>query len=111
MPGFVGRVGGVPAYAGPNANTIPSTQKFGVALGATTTSVIGVTVDQNGNPLAGCTVELFRTGGNQPIAGTVSDGSGNYRFDQPGSGPFFLVMYLPGSPDMAGTSINTIVAT
>lgn len=43
-------------------------------------SFAGVTRDQNGTPLGGCTVWLFRTSDRTPLAVTTSDGSGNYSF-------------------------------
>lgn len=63
-----------------------------------------VTRDSSGTPLAGCDVYLFLTGGNIPIAKTTSDSGGNYHFDNPGSGPFYLVAFKNGNP--VGTTSN-----
>ena len=74
--------------------------------------IVGVTRDSNSNPLGGCTVYLYSTVSLALIAQTVSDGSGNYTFvgpKSPAGGSFFVVAYLPGSPDVAGTTINTLV--
>lgn len=73
--------------------------------------ITGVTRDSNNAVLTGCAVELFRTLTDERILVTVSDGSGNYVFANPGSGPFYLVAYKAGAPDVAGTSVNTITAT
>lgn len=74
------------------------------------TAILGVTRDSTGSALGSCVVELFQTGGEIITAKTVSDAAGAFRFDQPGSGPFFLVAYKPGSPDLAGTTVNTLIA-
>jgi hypothetical protein len=55
-------------------------------------------------------VDLFQTGGGIPTMTMVSDGAGVFTFDNPGSGPFYIVAYLAGSPDVAGTSLNTLIA-
>jgi hypothetical protein len=73
--------------------------------------ITGVTRDSTNAVLAGCTVDLFRTLTDERVAVTVSDQSGNYSFENPGSGPFYLVAYKAGAPDVAGTTVNTITAT
>jgi hypothetical protein len=71
----------------------------------------GVTRDSAGVPLGNCRVHLFNSA-DVEIAETVSDGSGNFSFttDQ-NSGTYYLVAYLAGSPDRAGTSANTLTLT
>lgn len=80
--------------------------------GEKTGIISGVSRDNTGAPLGNCRVMLFRTAvgvGQQDFVGeTLSDGSGNWSFATLESGPFFLVEYLAGSPDQAGTSVNTI---
>ena len=71
--------------------------------------ISGVTRDSVGNPLGGCKVELFCSGSDIYVGDTVSDGSGNYSFQVLKSGPFYLVAYKAGSPDVAGTTVNTIL--
>jgi hypothetical protein len=68
----------------------------------------GTTRDSAGAPLGGCAVHLFNSA-DVEIAETVSDGGGAFSFltDQ-NSGTYYLVAYLPGSPDRAGTSANTL---
>jgi hypothetical protein len=75
-------------------------------------SIIGVTHNASGGTLGGCTVHLFEAATDIEIAQTVSDGSGNFAFlIGNNAGFFYLVSYLAGAPDVAGTSVNTLVAT
>jgi hypothetical protein len=75
-------------------------------------SIRGVTcAAAGGAPLAGCRVDLFALGSTRQILTTVSDGSGNFRFDTNATGPFFLRAYLSGSPDVAGVSVSNLMAT
>ena len=53
---------------------------------------------------------MFVTGVDAFIATTVSDGSGNFTLLPPVSGPYYLVAYLAGAPDVAGTTVNTLTA-
>jgi hypothetical protein len=56
-------------------------------------------------------VDLFRTGGDIFVNTTTSDGSGNFTIVTPNnSGTFYLVAYKAGSPDVAGTTVNTLTA-
>lgn len=70
----------------------------------------GVTKDSAGGLLGNCTVDLFVTGVDTFVASTVSDGSGNFTLLPTVSGPFYLVAYLAGAPDVAGTTVNTLTA-
>ena len=72
-------------------------------------SLTGISRDSAGVALGGCTVLLFRTQDRTLVAETVSDGAGNYSFSVMKGGPFFLVEYKAGSPDVSGTSLNTLV--
>lgn len=73
-------------------------------------AIVGVTRDSAGTPLASCRVELFQTGGDIPTNVLTSDASGNFSFDNPGSGPFYIVAYKAAGPDVAGTTVNTLIA-
>ena len=84
----------------------------GLPSGSIVLHVLGVTKDSTSTPLGGVTVSLFLTSTNTLIGQTISDGSGNYDFplfNPPG--PFYLVAYKAGSPDVAGTTVNTLVAS
>lgn len=74
-------------------------------------SISGITKDSTGTPIASCDVELFETGSEKFLNRTTSDGSGNYSFVVPSnSGNFWVRAYKVGAPDVAGTTINNIVA-
>lgn len=74
-------------------------------------SITGQTLDSTSTPLSNCVVEGFQTGSDRYIGDTVSDGSGNYRISTgSNSGTFYLVAYKAGSPDIAGTTVNTLTA-
>lgn len=74
-------------------------------------SITGVTRDSTGVALGSCVVDMFQTGGDIFVTTTTSDGSGNFTLATPNnSGTFYLVAYKPGSPDVAGTTVNTLTA-
>jgi hypothetical protein len=71
--------------------------------------VTGITTDSAGVPLGSCDVHLVRTADDVEVDQGVSDGSGNYALICAGSGTFYVVAYKAGAPDVAGTSVNTLV--
>lgn len=74
--------------------------------------ITGIARDATGTPLAGATVTLFRTEvDDQPCGRTVSGDDGSYVLSAPyGLGAtYFIVAYKTGVPDVAGTSVNTLV--
>lgn len=70
--------------------------------------ISGITRNAASAPLAGVTVDLFDTATNQLVLSTVSDAGGNYTFNVTGQHTFYAVAYLAGSPDVAGTTVNTL---
>ena len=75
-------------------------------------SLSGVTRNSSGVALGNCVVDLFLNSEDTLVATTVSDGSGNYRFTLSGnSQTYFVRAYKAGSPDVAGTSVNTLTAS
>lgn len=71
----------------------------------------GITKDSAGAVLAGCTVDMFRTLDDVLVDRATSDGAGVYTIPVSGpGGPFYLVAYKAGAPDVAGTSVNTLIA-
>lgn len=80
-------------------------------LGRLSHVLTGVTMTGAGVPLGGVTIQVFRTEDETLVGETVSDGSGNFTcfLIMTAGGPFFLNGYLPGSPDLAGTTRNNIV--
>ena len=75
-------------------------------------SLSGQTLDASSAALGNCMVEAFSTQTDQKVGQTTSDGSGLYSI-QVGfnSSNFYMVAYKPGSPDVAGTTVNTLTAT
>ena len=107
-------VGSVTEAAGASvaASGSATTSAVGTVTVAGTATIFGVTKDSNSNPLAACTLHLFLTATNVLVGTTTSDGGGNYTFTFSSTitGPFYIVAYLAGSPDVAGTTLNTLVA-
>lgn len=64
-----------------------------------------------GAPLGGCRVDLFVMGSLRALATTTSDTSGNFRFEIVATGPFFVRGYSTGTPDLAGVTVNNLMAT
>lgn len=77
-----------------------------------TVAPVGITKNSSGVALPNCRVDLFNADATQAyIATTYSDASGNYSFTVgSNAGYFFCRAYLPGSPDVAGTTTDTVVA-
>lgn len=71
----------------------------------------GVTRDSAGAALGLCNVHVFRTEDNSFIGETTSDANGVWSMPMLVGGPFFFVVYKSGAPDVAGISVNTIVAS
>jgi hypothetical protein len=69
--------------------------------------ISGVTRDSTGAALAGVTVDLYLTATDRRVDSVVSDGSGAFSFGAT-AGPYYLVAYKAGAPDVAGTSVNTL---
>lgn len=79
--------------------------------GAANFRITGQTLDSVGAALASCVVQLFRAGDDSIVAETTSDVIGNYSFTLPyNSGTFYVVAYKQGSPDVMGTTVNTLTA-
>ena len=72
--------------------------------------VVGVTRDIYGSPIGGVTVTLYRTSDDSVQAKVVSDALGNYTVTTPfAPDSHYIVMYKAGSPDVFGTTQNTLV--
>lgn len=78
--------------------------------------IIGQSLDVNGNPLGTCVCKLYFTADGYSGAGSkdtvwqtkTSDANGNFQFDVPSSDQFYIVAYKAGSPDVEGTTVNTL---
>jgi hypothetical protein len=78
--------------------------------GARSCNIIsGITRDANGDPLGGCAVHAFTTSDDIEQGEAVSDINGGYALDTPRTDAHYLVAYKAGAPDVAGTSVNTII--
>lgn len=78
-----------------------------------TYNITGVTRDSAGAILGNCVVHLFRTTDDVEIDQVNSDASGNYIFSL-GVSPQnqqYAVAYKAGSPDVAGTTVNTLTGS
>lgn len=73
--------------------------------------ITGVTRDKNGNPLGGCTVQLFNTATGLLVDTQVSDSAGNYSLGDPNGVACFVVSYLDGGTPVTGATLNTITGT
>jgi hypothetical protein len=72
--------------------------------------VQGYARDQYGSPLSGAAVKLYRTSTDEMVMATVSGSDGSYLLTSPYyPDPHYLVMYKSGTPDVFGTSLNTLV--
>lgn len=71
---------------------------------------VGVTRDSTGSPLGGCVVQLFRTTDDLFIMEVTSDSTGNFLLQSWYSpDTHYIVAYKAGSPDVFGTTVNTLV--
>jgi hypothetical protein len=71
----------------------------------------GKTLNSSGAALGGCTVQLFNTATGLLVDTQTSDSSGNYKVTDPNNVACFMIAYLPGSPDVAGTTIDELTGT
>ena len=70
----------------------------------------GITRDSSGNPLGSVTVQGFVNATDQYVSQCVSDGGGYYELCTQYAGlAHYLVAYKPGSPDVSGTTVNTLM--
>ena len=82
-----------------------------VAIGAASrVGFVGITRDQYGAPVGSCVVQLFRTSDDLFIMEVTSDSSGNFLLQSWYSpDTHYIVAYKAGSPDIFGTTVNTLV--
>ena len=72
--------------------------------------ITGITKDSTGAALGNCVVDLFYTLNDVLVGKTESDASGNFTFLVGPSLSCYIVAYKVGSPDVSGTSVNTLIA-
>ncbi|WP_291854855.1 hypothetical protein [Bradyrhizobium sp.] len=70
-----------------------------------------VTADSSGTPLGGCDVELYHAATDTVVGRTTSDPVGAFTFDLGNNSDFYYIRaYKAGTPDVAGTTVNTLMA-
>lgn len=112
---FLGMIQGVPYTP---QSTVRGFQELDPYFPEQNLRVMGVTRDAAGNPLAGCNVYLISFAlGNVILANSTSDANGNYTLftdktlSQAPDSTWMVVAYLPGSPDRAGVTVNTLTGS
>ena len=70
----------------------------------------GVTRNASGAALGSCVVQLFTTSDDKLVKEITSDPTtGAYSIDILVTGPFYIVAYKAGAPDVSGTTVNTLL--
>jgi hypothetical protein len=69
----------------------------------------GVTLSATSGPIGGVTVNLYNTATGLLVDTQVSDSGGNFKVTDPNGVQCYMVAYLPGSPDICGTTINELI--
>jgi hypothetical protein len=74
--------------------------------------IMGNCKDAGGSPVSGAVVQCFLTVTDQIVSEVTSQTDGSYEAPTvyPGAA-HYLVAYRPGSPDIAGTTVNTLTPT
>lgn len=103
----VGFSGGVPGSSSPGV-VVRSLRNVAPVFHERNYTISGVTKDSSGSALSNCTVLLFNTTTNTLEQTSVSDASGNYSFVVDKTRTWYAVSYKAGSPDVAGTTVNTL---
>lgn len=76
--------------------------------GAQQKKIIGTTRDSTSAVLGNCIVQGFVTASEVFVGQVTSDSAGYFELPTPLPGAHYLVCYKTGSPDVAGTSVNTL---
>lgn len=71
--------------------------------------LIGTTRDSAGAVLGSCVVHAFLTASDLETGQAVSDTAGYFEVPVPYTGAHYLVAYKPGSPAVAGSTVNTLI--
>jgi hypothetical protein len=72
-------------------------------------AISGFTRDSSGAVLPFCTVTVFRTADGSVAAVGQSDANGYYLLYASSALAHYVVAYKAGAPDVAGTTVNTLV--
>jgi len=71
--------------------------------------LIGTTLDSAGAPLGSCVVEAFTTADDVKQGSVTSDTAGYYALCTFKTTAHYIVAYKAGAPDVAGTTLNTLI--
>lgn len=69
----------------------------------------GFTRDASGGVIAGVTVKLFLTATDVKQSETVSNADGLFVVSTAAAGAHYLLFYKTGTPDISGTTVNTML--
>lgn len=69
----------------------------------------GFSRDASGGILAGVTVKLFLTATDTKVDQTISDVNGLFVVSTSEAGAHYLLFYKTGTPDVSGTTVNTLL--
>lgn len=70
--------------------------------------VRGTVKDSVGNVVGGATVQLFVTSTDKFVAEGQTNSNGSYEVPTPSAVAHYAVAYVTGSPDRAGSTVNTL---
>ena len=73
--------------------------------------ITGFTRDSTGTILPGCLVKAYATATDIVASSAVSDANGYFSLPVSGGVQYYLVAYLVGSPDVEGTTVNTLTGS
>jgi len=83
--------------------------KFDFCGGAQIKKLIGTSRDSSGVALGSCLIQGFLTANDVFVGQCTSDSGGYFELPTPYTGAHYLVAYKAGSPDVAGTTVNTLI--
>ncbi len=86
-----------------------SYEPVSVMVGTKARKIIsGLTLNSSGVAVGGVTVRGFQQSNHEYIGSVVSAPDGSYSLPTPYSTAHYVVAYLAGSPDTAGTTVNNL---
>ncbi len=106
-----GIIGGAYGFDGDNLTQLsPRHSDIWRSFGANgRLAFVGYTRDQFGSPIGGVTVRCFRTSTDEMVSKVTSDDNGFYIATSPYSDAHFLTVHKAGSPDLSGSSVDTVL--
>jgi hypothetical protein len=103
--------GGLDASGGEFLSAVWANQPEVVSGASGFYGIVGVTRDVYGTVIPGATVRLYRTSDGEPVSTVVSGPDGSFMLPTPFyPDAHFVVAVKTGSPNVAGTTVQTLVA-